>query len=654
MVAVGGAAQGAAEEPPMPTVEMQGLLASVFPVGEVGTTYDSYLAGEYVRHYERYSRGEEDIGDYPYLAVLLSLCRAAGQTPPEQIWRYLLEAGADVNASMEDGSTPLHLLAYAWDAELCRVLLAAGAKVQARNAAGATPLCAAAYCGNAAFCRALLAEGAEVNAADARGDMPLFYAAVGENTAEACRVLLEGGADVLAKNNLGDTALLCSVDKANGEVARLLLEAGADATVLDDKGRTIFCMAQEEFCFGICRELVRADKVEEPLPPLLKAVILGHVDELRALLAAGADADAASPNGMTALSWAICLYEDEMTNLLLAAGADVNRVDSTGLTPLFYAVIAGDEGACVRLLAAGAAVNDREGVGASLLSIAVEQGMVNVCRRLLEAGVQVNEVSRESECSALHMAAQSQVAAAELCRLLLEAGAAVDAPDGYGFTPLFYADGADVCRVLLEAGADPNPTVNGGWTPLIALAWAGRYEACMALLEAGARPESRLAGDGRDAATCAFEQGWYALACALVAKVDSPSPALSPLAFFLMKHMPESELFQHFLFVQIGMESLRDYPYVPEVMKLLRQGVSVPPGVVQELLEGGAHVHECDPETRETALHMAAAAGATDICVLLLNAGADASATDAANRTPADLARAAGHPETAQAIMNDE
>lgn len=71
--------------------------------------------------------------------------------------------------------------------------------------------------------------------------------------------------------------------------------------------------------------------------------------------------------------------------------------------------------------------------------------------------------------TALHFAAQQQQD--EVARILLEAGAIVDAQDRYGKTPLGVAlfnvrDGeGQVVRTLLGAGADPDLENNYGVSP---------------------------------------------------------------------------------------------------------------------------------------------------------------------------------------------
>src|SRR5262249_6384431 len=61
--------------------------------------------------------------------------------------KFLLEAGADVNAISEHGSTPLHYAAFLGEVEFAKLFLQAGAKLDVRNSDGKTPAQWAAFHG---------------------------------------------------------------------------------------------------------------------------------------------------------------------------------------------------------------------------------------------------------------------------------------------------------------------------------------------------------------------------------------------------------------------------------------------------------------------------------------------------------------------------
>jgi thioredoxin-related protein len=84
----------------------------------------------------------------------------------------LLHDGADPNASLADGKTPLHLAASGGDVTVTLLLVAAGAKVNTKDDQGMTPLHDAAVAGSRDVVNILLSSGANTSAKAADGLTP--------------------------------------------------------------------------------------------------------------------------------------------------------------------------------------------------------------------------------------------------------------------------------------------------------------------------------------------------------------------------------------------------------------------------------------------------------------------------------------------------
>jgi ankyrin repeat protein len=104
--------------------------------------------------------------------------------------------------------------------------------------------------------------------------------------------------------------------------------------------------------------------------------------------------------------------------------------------------------------------------------------------------------------TALHLA--SFFGKTEAARLLVDAGARVDTytTNDFANQPLHAAAAGrhlEICRILLAAGADVNATQHGGFTPLHEAAQHGDVEMVELFLSAGADPVVRVADGGTPA-----------------------------------------------------------------------------------------------------------------------------------------------------------
>src|SRR5205085_1950997 len=236
--------------------------------------------------------------------------------------------------------------------------------------------------------------------------------------------------------------LLLAAEKGDAARVRALLASGADVNARDDRSRS------------------------KHSTPLLLAVRGGHADAARALLDGGADPaldDAGSEKdrklarmmfsqtdpesirelgltlGRAPLAEAAARGDLDLVGELLARGASVDQVDYFGVTPLMLAARRGHTAVLRRLLAAGANVNHRNQFGDSPLTEAAKLGV----------SASEWETLRETNDPRLYQRA-------ELCRVLLDAGADVNNVTDSGFTALTVAvlsHNDPLARLLLDRGA---------------------------------------------------------------------------------------------------------------------------------------------------------------------------------------------------------
>jgi len=222
----------------------------------------------------------------------------------------------------------------------------------------------------------------------------------------------------------------------------------------------------------------------------------------------GIDVNAKSPDGTTALHWAV--YHDNLALVerLVAAGADVRVANEFGSTPLAEAATIGNPAVLTALLDAGAEVDARGADGQTALMVVARSSNIAAAEVLIENGADVNarELWRE-QTALMWAAAQSQPAMVDL---LVAHGAEVDArssvnewprqvtgeprrmyrPFG-GLTPLLFAarEGCLECaRSLLAAGANVDLTDPKGVTPLFLAIDNFHFDTAKLLIEAGANP----------------------------------------------------------------------------------------------------------------------------------------------------------------------
>ena len=297
---------------------------------------------------------------------------------------------------------------------------------------------------------------APVGAAGSGGRPSLIDAVKSGDAAAVRAVVTRGGTDVNQDSGDGSTALHWAAHQGDVAIADLLLKAHANVNAVTDVGITPLWLASTNGQLEIVRRLLDmgADPNVSPRTggtPLMRAASGGYAEVARALIAHGANANAVEASQQqTALMWATSRRQPAVVQVLLEAGANPNA------------------------------------------QARIWREEVQLC-----CWAQTSDLSDLAEVNrggftALHFAArQGDVDSA---RLLLDAGARIDATAADGSAPLAlaaFSDQATVVKLLLERGADPN-AIGGGYAALHAAVLRGNAEVVRALLAKGANPNLRL------------------------------------------------------------------------------------------------------------------------------------------------------------------
>ncbi len=364
-----------------------------------------------------------------------------------------------------------------------------------------------------------------------------------------------------------------------------------------------------------------------------------------ALLEAGADPNIRSVSGTAPIHLAVRQGQVEVVAALLAHGADPDLLDDSGRSALCRVLSQGGPGELSpdrasmlqSLLEAGADPNGP----CRAFPIVVGGRQTGSLRMLLDAGHRIEHPGDQAISSALAAAARAQPRDSEWLMLLLEAGAD---PNAAMKLAVDRGDEA-LLRLLLEAGADPNagPYLNrtagkagrDGLTELLLRHGAdprlGDAEGRTALVEAARNAHDanvrRFAAPGAD-----LDASWRGEPLLLALHTMIPK----------QKHVPA-------LLVELGADV--NVHCKEGQTPLMRATLNSHHDLMEVLVQAGAELEAVDAAGR-TALHYAAETRfeANRVVALLLESGAAVEARDGEGRTPLCLAQAAGNQPIATAL----
>ncbi|MEZ5514395.1 MAG: ankyrin repeat domain-containing protein [Steroidobacteraceae bacterium] len=386
---------------------------------------------------------------------------------------FVLIGGAEFAASVDEfGRTPLAVAAQYGSSAVVKLLVENSALVNSVDDYGVSPLMLAAAQPDKATTAELLAAGARLDLVDRAGRSALMYASWADQ-AEQINLLVRAYAALDLVDERGWTALDVAIQRERTLAAERLRAAGAVAKLGP--------APQARSAGGM--DPTRTGALYQGWAPLLVAVSRDDVDSLKRLRAAGADLDAVTPSGDSAVHVAIESDAAGALRELLAGGADGFRKNKRGDTPLMVAARRDDLDAVNALLATRA---DGTSVQAALLE-AAQREPGRILPVLLAAGVDANAADAD-KVPTLILAARAGNEAGVAA--LLGAGAKVDARDTRGRSALWYAAAsghAEMIGILVRARANVSIADDEDTTPLIAAAARGHAVVVERLLAAGAK-----------------------------------------------------------------------------------------------------------------------------------------------------------------------
>lgn len=306
-----------------------------------------------------------------------------------RVLSFLLEKGASIHTTDEEGLTPLHIASQVDNTEAISLLLDGCCCLEARSSSGLTALHLTAYAGHWVAFDMLLVGGADINAWNKKGESLLHEQSRMSSSTSVASRLLDRGANIEARTSQGYTPLQCAALVGNKAMFVFLLTRGARADVETPRGESLLHIT----------------------PPRNE----DYLDILLTTLSLGLDVNAVSNRGWTPLHQAVYTgtgvadIETDKTaeyiQLLVACEADVNAPSflNKGETPLHLAAAAPVSRPSVvsLLIAYGALVGTPTEEGKTPLHLTAERGREEIFKILLDAGADISDMSLKPPNSAL-------------------------------------------------------------------------------------------------------------------------------------------------------------------------------------------------------------------------------------------------------------
>lgn len=458
------------------------------------------------------------------------------------------------------------------------------------------------------------------------------------------QLLLTAGAPLKMQPQPGSTLLHLAALHNQDEAATLLVQYGLSIETPDANGLTPLCIAKNN----------------------------RYENCVQALAAAALSKEGIEPTEYRQRFPELCLAEDfRRAELILTAGYGIDSVSAGGYTALHFAAEAGHPAAMQFLITRGASHLVQDAQGRIPMDVARATGNA-YCTRLLAVHTLLHEgVHRETYAATLHTAVC--MGNTERIILLHEAGEDIHTKDDRGENLIHLAtrhSRAESITCLHGLGVSANELNREHMSPLLLTVHLNKPENIETLHQAGADTTATLP-NGVNAMQLAVQRGAY-LCLSPLAGIGMDCNVTDAHGNNLLHYTAaHGQLLCMQTLLGLGTDlhlrnkqgwSALHYATSKkqaECARMLIEAGAVDDATtailagdeaaLRQYLSNGADLTLADA-LGSTPLHWAARLGQTAMCKLLVDHGADPTATDKEDRIPGDRACAAGMPDCAKAL----